>query len=153
MTHPPASPVWGLRMGRGAATTYPGDLINSDGILIMGSNMAECHPVAFRWVMQAKLKGAKVIHADPRFTRTTAVADIYAPLRAGSDIAFLGGLINYVINSRALERGALLQRLRVHYTNAATLISEDFHDTEDEAADKALGVFSGLGPAKEAAWD
>ena len=61
--------------------------------------MAECHPVAFRWVMQAKLKGAKVIHVDPRFTRTTAMADIYAPIRAGSDIVFLGGLINYVINS------------------------------------------------------
>ena len=61
--------------------------------------MAECHPVAFRYVMQARLKGAKVMHADPRFTRTTAVADLYAPIRAGTDIAFLGGLINYIIHS------------------------------------------------------
>lgn len=60
--------------------------------------MAECHPVAFRWLMKAKLKGAKLIHADPRFTRTSAMADIYAPVRAGSDIAFLGGLIRHVLN-------------------------------------------------------
>src|SRR6266581_3034384 len=61
----------------------------------MGSNMAECHPVAFRWPMKAKLNGAKLIHVDPRFTRTSAVADLHVPIRAGSDIAFLGGLINY----------------------------------------------------------
>src|SRR5438477_2669292 len=60
----------------------------------MGSNMAECHPVAFRWPMKAKLNGAKIIHVDPRFTRTSAVADFHVPIRAGSDIAFLGGLIN-----------------------------------------------------------
>ena len=61
--------------------------------------MAECHPVAFRWVMQAKLNGAKIIHVDPRFTRTSAMADIHAPVRAGTDIVFLGGLVNYVLNS------------------------------------------------------
>ena len=114
--------------------------------------MAECHPVAFRWVMQAKLKGAKVIHADPRFTRTTAVADIYAPMRAGSDIAFLGGLINYVINSERWNSEPFFKEYVTTYTNAATIINEDYLDTEDEAEGKPLGVFSGLGPYKESQW-
>jgi formate dehydrogenase major subunit len=74
-------------------------MVFSDCVVIQGSNMAECHPVAFRWPMQAKLNGAKIIHVDPRFTRTSAMADIHAPVRAGTDIAFLGGLINYVITS------------------------------------------------------
>src|SRR5690348_1236662 len=97
--------------------------------------MAECHPVAFRWVMQAKLKGAKIIHVDPRFTRTSAVADLHAPIRAGSDIAFLGGLINHVISNEKYFKEYV-----VNYTNAATLISKDFKDAED-----LDGVFSGLG--------
>src|SRR4051794_15233852 len=63
----------------------------------MGSNMAENHPIAFRFAMQAKERGATLIHADPRFTRTSALCDIYAPVRAGSDIAFLGGIINYIL--------------------------------------------------------
>jgi formate dehydrogenase major subunit len=114
--------------------------------------MAECHPVAFRWVMQAKLKGAKVIHADPRFTRTTAVADLHAPIRAGSDIAFLGGLINYVINSERWNSEPFFREYVTNYTNAATIINEGFLDTEDEAEGKPLGVFSGLGPYKEGKW-
>ncbi len=130
-------------MGRGAATTFPGSLVNSDCILIEGSNMAECHPVAFRWPMQAKLKGARIIHADPRFTRTSAMADIYAPVRAGSDIAFLGGLINHVINSKRWNEEPFFKDYVIHYTNAATIISKDFKDTEDLG-----GVFSGLGPYK-----
>ncbi len=96
--------------------------------------MAECHPVAFRWVMQAKLKGATIIHVDPRFTRTSAMADIHAPIRAGSDIAFLGGLVHYV-----LENEKYFKEYVVNYTNAATLVREDFKDTED-----LDGVFSGL---------
>ena len=64
----------------------------------MGSNMAENHPVAFRWPMKAKINGAKIIHVDPRFTRTSAMADIHAHIRAGSDIAFLGGFVNFVLN-------------------------------------------------------
>src|SRR5919205_802288 len=84
-------------MGRGGATTFSMDMQNADAVMIMGSNMAECHPVAFRWVMKAKAKGAKIIHVDPRFTRTSAMANIYAPLRAGSDIVFLGALVNYVL--------------------------------------------------------
>ena len=110
----------------------------------MGSNMAENHPVAFRWPMKAKVeRGAKIIHVDPRFTRTSAVADIYAPVRAGSDIAFLGGLINYVINSEKWNTQPFFKTFAVNYTNAATIITEDFKDTED-----LDGVFSGLLAAK-----
>ena len=100
--------------------------------------MAECHPVAFRWVMKAKLKGAKIIHVDPRFTRTSAKADIYASIRAGSDIAFLGGIINYVLNDRRWITDSFFQQYLVNYTNAASIINEAFHDTED-----FNGIFSG----------
>ena len=96
--------------------------------------MAECHPVGFQWVMEAKARGAKVIHVDPRFTRTSAVADMHVPLRAGSDIAFLGGIINYVLANEKYFRDYV-----VNYTNAATILTEDFADTED-----LDGVFSGL---------
>lgn len=101
--------------------------------------MAECHPVAFRWVTQAKLNGATIIHVDPRFTRTSALADIYAPVRAGSDIAFLGGLVNYVLNSDRWRDDAFFQDYLRHYTNAATLIRTDFQDAEE-----LQGRFSGL---------
>ena len=85
----------------------------------MGSNMAENHPVAFRWPMKAKVEhGAKMIHVDPRFTRTSAVADIYAPVRAGSDIAFLGGIIKYVINSERWNKDPFFKSFVVNYTNA-----------------------------------
>ena len=126
-------PGLGVSFGRGAATTFSRDVSNSDVITIMGSNMAECHPVAFRWVMQAKEKGAKLIHVDPRFTRTSAVADIYAPIRAGSDIAFLGGLINYVIQNDKYFKEYVLA-----YTNAATIIGDEYQDAED-----LDGLFSG----------
>ena len=96
--------------------------------------MAECHPVGFQWVMEAKARGATVIHVDPRFTRTSALADLHVPLRAGSDIVFLGGIINYVLASEKYFRDYV-----VNYTNAATLLTEDFADTED-----LDGVFSGL---------
>src|SRR5215216_8202676 len=120
-------------MGRGAATMFAGSLADADCIVVEGSNMAENHPVAFRWVMQAKLKGAKLIHVDPRFTRTSAVADTYVPIRAGSDIAFLGGVINYILANELDFREYVLA-----YTNAATLVREDFQDTED-----LDGLFSG----------
>src|SRR2546429_1141228 len=100
----------------------------------MGSDMAECHPVAFRWVMKAKQNGAKLIHIDPRFTRTSAVADIFVPIRAGSDIVFLGGLINWVIQNEKYFKDYVL-----NYTNAATIINPNFRDSED-----LEGVFSGL---------
>ncbi len=110
----------------------------------MGSNMAENHPVAFRWPMKAKVEhGAKIIHVDPRFTRTSAVADIYAPVRAGSDIAFLGGVIKYVLDSEKWNNDPFFKKFVVNYTNAPTLINEDFKDTED-----LDGVFSGLMQSK-----
>ena len=91
-------PGLGASFGRGAATNYQQDLANSDCILFMGSNMAEAHPVGFRWPMKAKEKGATLIHVDPRFTRTSALCDVFVDIRAGSDIAFLGGLVNYVLS-------------------------------------------------------
>jgi len=103
--------------------------------------MAECHPVAFRWVMQAKLNSAKLIHVDPRFTRTSAMADIHAPIRSGSDVAFLGGLIRYVINDERWQKDDFFRNYLLHYTNAATIINEDYKDTEDLA-----GKFSGWKP-------
>ncbi len=95
--------------------------------------MAECHPVGFQWVMEAKRRGATIIHVDPRFTRTSAVADIHVPIRAGSDIAFLGGIIRYIIENERYFREYV-----VDYTNAPAIISEDFRDTED-----LDGLFSG----------
>jgi formate dehydrogenase major subunit len=126
-------PGLGTTYGRGGATSAPKDLLNADAILIMGSNMAENHPVGFQWVVEAREKGTKVIHIDPRFTRTSALSDIWAPLRAGSDIIFLGGLINYTLVNDLCFRDYI-----VHYTNAPVIISEDFKDTEDLG-----GVFSG----------
>jgi formate dehydrogenase major subunit len=115
-------------------------MADSDCIVVMGSNMAENHPVAFRWPMKAKVEhGAKIIHVDPRFTRTSAVADIYAPVRAGSDIIFLGGVINYVLNSEKWNKDPFFKSWVVNYTNAATIVNENFKDTEE-----LNGVFSGL---------
>lgn len=96
--------------------------------------MAECHPVGFQWVMEAKARGAKLIHVDPRFTRTSALADLHVPLRAGTDIAFLGGIIHYVLEQEKYFRDYI-----VAYSNAPVIVREDFQDTEDLA-----GVFSGL---------
>ena len=132
-------PGLGTTYGRGGATTAPNDLLNSDAILIMGSNMAENHPVGFQWVMEAKERGTKVLHVDPRFSRTSAVANIWVPLRAGSDILFLGGLIRYV-----LEDELFFREYVVHYTNASVIISEDFKDTED-----LEGIFSGWNAGDE----
>ena len=97
--HSSSVPGLGARLGRGAATMFPRDMAHSDCVVIMGSNMAECHPVAFRWPTKARVNGAKLIHVDPRFTRTSANCDIHAPIRSGSDIAFLGGIINHVLAS------------------------------------------------------
>ena len=96
--------------------------------------MAEAHPVGFQWVMEAKARGATVIHVDPRFSRTSAMADRHVPIRAGSDIAFLGGIISHVLREEKYFREYVLA-----YTNASTILSEDFVDTED-----LDGVFSGL---------
>jgi formate dehydrogenase major subunit len=102
--------------------------------VIEGSNMAECHPVGFQWVMEARARGATLIHVDPRFTRTSALADLHVPLRAGTDIAFLGGIVNYVLRNEKYFREYVLA-----YTNAPVILTEDFAGPED-----LDGVFSGL---------
>ncbi|GMA40907.1 formate dehydrogenase subunit alpha [Mobilicoccus caccae] len=112
------------------------DMANADCIVIQGSNMAENHPVAYQWVTEAKLRGAKVIHIDPRFTRTSAVADKQVSIRAGSDIVLLGALINHV-----LSNDLYFEEYVRAYTNAPTLVDEDFQDTEE-----LDGIFSGYDP-------
>jgi formate dehydrogenase major subunit len=123
----------GTSFGRGGATTCMQDLQNSDCIVVEGSNFAEAHPVGFQWVMEARARGAKLIHVDPHYSRTSALADLFVPIRAGTDIAFLGGVINF-----AIEHDKWFHDYVVRYTNAATIIEEDFVDTEDLA-----GMFSG----------
>jgi formate dehydrogenase major subunit len=126
-------PGLGTSFGRGGATTAQQDLAFADAILIMGSSMAENHPVGFQWVIEAREKnGAKVIHVDPRFTRTSAMSDYWLPLRAGSDLIFLGALIRYTI-----ENDRWFREYVVRYTNAAVIVRDDFRDTDD-----LDGVFS-----------
>jgi formate dehydrogenase major subunit len=132
-------PGLGTSFGRGGATTALQDLANADAILIMGSSMAENHPVGFQWVVEARERGAKIIHVDPRFTRTSAMADIWVPLRAGTDILFLGGLIRY-----ALENDTYFREYVQHYTNAPMIIRDGYRDTEDLG-----GVFSGWDEQKK----
>ncbi len=114
----------------------------------MGSNMAEAHPVAFPNVVKAKERGAKVIHIDPHFSRTSALANLYIATRAGSDIVFLGAIIRYL-----LENNGYFHDYVVHYTNAPMLIREDYRDPEE-----LEGLFSGYDPQTEAyadqsSWD
>ncbi len=103
--------------------------------------MAEAHPVGFRWVMKAKEQGATIIHVDPRFSRTSALADIWVPIRAGTDIVFLGGLINHLI-----EYELFFREYVVHYTNASCILSDEYRDPEDNGD----GYFSGWNPEKRA---
>ena len=112
------------------------DVKNADAILIMGSNAAENHPIAFKWVEVARERGAVLISVDPRFTRTSALADIYAPMRSGADIAFLGGMINHVLANNLFQREYV-----VEYTNAAFLLDPAFGFKD--------GYFSGWDPAKK----
>jgi formate dehydrogenase major subunit len=114
------------------------DIRNADVILIMGSNAAENHPISFKWVMEAKKRGAKLISVDPRFTRTSAKADIYAPLRSGTDIAFLNGMIKYIIDNNLYDEFYVK-----HYTNAPFLVNPDF-----KMPGELDGVFSGYDPVK-----
>ncbi|NAZ76139.1 molybdopterin-dependent oxidoreductase [Kineococcus sp. T13] len=127
-------PGLGASFGRGGATGDLQDLSNADVIVIQGSNMAECHPVGFQWVMEAKARGTRVIHIDPRFTRTSALADTYVPIRTGTDIVLLGAIINRVLTQERDFREYVLA-----YTNASWIVSEDFRDTED-----LDGLFSGF---------
>jgi formate dehydrogenase major subunit len=125
----------GTSFGRGASSTLPGDLQNSDLIVLEGSNMAEAHPVAYQWVVEAKARGATVIHVDPHYSRTSALADMFVPIRAGSDIAFLGAIINHVISTESDFREYVL-----NYTNAPVIIGEEFGEAG------ADGIFSGFDP-------
>lgn len=102
----------------------------------MGSNMAEAHPVGFQWVTEAKARGARVIHIDPRFTRTSAHADQHVTVRAGTDIAFLGAVVNYILSNNLEFREYVTA-----YTNAPFLLNERYQDTED-----LDGLFSGYDP-------
>src|SRR5437870_1374431 len=105
----------------------------------MGSNMAENHPVGFQWPMEARRRGARLIHVDPRYTRTSAMCDTYVSIRAGTDIAFLGGIVNYILENERDFRDYV-----VKYTNAPVVVHEDFKDTED-----LDGYFSGWDPEKK----
>ena len=117
--------------GRGAMTNTFVDIQNADFIMVMGGNAAEAHPVGFKWVIEAKKrKGTKLYVVDPRFNRTAAVSDFYAPIRAGSDIAFLGALINWLI-----ENDKIQWEYVKNYTNAAFIVRSDY-DFND-------GLFSG----------
>ena len=112
------------------------DIKNADLIVVMGGNAAEAHPCGFKWVIEAKKdRKAKLIVVDPRFTRSAAVSDFYAPIRAGSDIAFLGGVINYLVANEKVHHDYVKA-----YTNASFLINPDFK-FED-------GIFSGYNPEK-----
>jgi formate dehydrogenase major subunit len=134
-------PGLGASFGRGGATTAQQDLANADCILIEGSSMAEAHPVGFRWVIKAKQRGATIIHVDPRFSRTSALADIWVPIRAGSDIVFLGGLVRHLI-----EHNLFFRDYVVHYTNASCILSDEYRDPEDNQD----GYFSGWNAEKRA---
>lgn len=118
-------------------TNHWNDLANSDCILMMGSNPAENHPISFKWILRAQDRGAKLIHVDPRFTRTSAKSDMYVPLRVGTDIAFLGGLINYI-----LSNNKYFKEYVVEYTNAPLVVGKDFGFKN--------GLFSGYDSAKNA---
>ncbi len=111
------------------------DIKNTDMMLIMGGNPAECHPCGFKWVIEAKRnRNAKMIVVDPRFTRTASTADLFCQIRAGADIAFLGGLIRYAIENNRIAKDYL-----VNYTNASYLVKDGFKLPED-------GLYSGFNP-------
>jgi len=110
------------------------DIKNANAILIMGSNAAEHHPISFKWVLKAKDKGAKVIHVDPKFSRTSARSSFHVPLRSGTDIAFLGGMVKYILENDLIQKEYVAE-----YTNASFLLGDDYK-FED-------GMFSGFDPA------
>jgi formate dehydrogenase major subunit len=115
-------------------TNHWNDIANSDCILIMGSNAASNHPISFKYVTKAMDNGAKLINVDPRFTQTSSKADIYAALRSGTDIAFLGGMIKYILDNDLIQ-----EKYVKYYTNAPFLVNPDFKMPGEND-----GVFSGL---------
>ena len=106
------------------------DIKNSNAVLIMGSNAAEHHPISFKWVLRARDKGAKIIHVDPKFSRTSARSDLHVPLRSGTDIAFLGGMMRYI-----LEKNLYQKEYVTEYTNASFILGKDYEFKD--------GLFSG----------
>ncbi|THF65223.1 formate dehydrogenase-N subunit alpha [Pseudothauera rhizosphaerae] len=130
--HSPTVAALAPSFGRGAMTNNWVDIKNADLVLVMGGNAAEAHPVGFRWAVEAvKQRGAKLVVVDPRFNRTAAVADLYVPIRAGTDIVFLGGVINWLIANDRIQKEYVLA-----YTNASSIIAEGY-GFED-------GLFSGF---------
>ncbi len=121
------------------------DIKNADVILVMGGNAAEAHPCGFKWVTEAKAhRKARLIVVDPRFTRTASVADYYAPIRTGTDIAFLGGVINYLLTHDQIQH----EYVR-NYTDFSFIVREDFEFKD--------GLFSGYNAEKHSydkeTWD
>lgn len=136
LCHSSTVPGLANSFGRGAMTNHWIDIRNADVILIMGSNAASNHPISFRWVMKAKeTRGAKLIAVDPRFTKTASLADVYSPLRPGTDIAFIGGVINH-----ALQNGKINRDYVVEYTNASYLVNPAFGFND--------GLFTGYKPGE-----
>lgn len=136
LCHGPTVAALAPSFGRGAMTNNWVDIKNANVVLIMGGNAAEAHPVGFKWVVEAKTKNkATVIVVDPRFNRSAAVADIYAPIRAGSDTAFILGIIRYLI-----EKNKIQSEYVKHYTNASFLVREDYAFDD--------GLFSGFNEEK-----
>ncbi|MDW7973414.1 MAG: molybdopterin-dependent oxidoreductase, partial [Thermodesulfovibrio sp.] len=134
LCHSPSVPALAETYGRGVMTNHWIDFKNSDVILNMGGNTAENHPMSMKWIMKAKKeRGAKLIVVDPRFTRTAAKADLYVPIRTGTDIAFLGGLIKYIIDNNLYFKDYV-----INYTDASFLVDPNF-----KLPDELDGVFSG----------
>ncbi|QLA15515.1 formate dehydrogenase-N subunit alpha [Desulfolutivibrio sulfoxidireducens] len=129
--HSATVPALAESFGRGAMTNHYTDIQNADAILIMGSNCAEHHPMTFKWVIKAKEKGAVVMHVDPKFSRTSARSTFHVPIRSGTDIAFLGGMVKYI-----LENKKYFEQYMMEYTNAAFIVGEKFAFND--------GLFSGF---------
>src|SRR5437773_3289923 len=136
LCHSATVPALGATFGRGAMTTNLIDVQHAD-VIMPTSNWAECHPVSYKWLMKAKERGAKIIHVDPRFTRTSATADIWVPIRSGTNIVFFGGLIRY-----AIESNKYFHDYVVSYTNASFLVDPKFKTPTD-----LDGLFTGFDPA------
>jgi formate dehydrogenase major subunit len=119
-------------------TNHWNDISNSDVMLALGGNPCENHPAAIAHMMAAKDKGAKLISVDPRFTRTSAKADIYAPIRSGTDVCFIGGIINWVIADIEANQQNYNMTYITEYTNASFLVNPDFKGPAD-----LEGLYSG----------
>jgi formate dehydrogenase major subunit len=122
LCHSPSVGGLAPSFGRGVMTNSLNDMKNTDCAMCMGSNSAETHPMAFKWLLKAREeRGAKIICVDPRFTRTASKADIYCPMRSGTDIAFLGGMVKYIIDNELYHKDYV-----VNYTNAAFIVKDEF---------------------------